>query len=86
MKINLSKLDEQFVRDKLATGEYASVDEVVAEALNVLRNVERQMTSSKDDLRREIDIGLQDIARGRTSDWNPQELKRELSRKARKAS
>jgi len=73
MEIKLPDKLEQYVREKMATGKYANMDELVAEALTVLRNVEEIMPSAQDDLRREIDLGLQDIEAGRVSDWDVNE-------------
>ena len=86
MKVNLSTGHEQYIRRKIATGKYASADEVVAHAITVFRRVEKMLPSAQDDLRREIDLGLRDIEEGRVSDWDPQSLKRELLAKARKVS
>lgn len=83
MQIKLPDELEQFVREKMASGKYASIDEVVAEALTVLRNIERILPSAQDDLRREIDLGLQDIEEGRVDAWDVEDLKEEIRHQAR---
>ncbi len=86
MTIKFSKAHERYIREKLASGQYSSADEVVAHAMTVLHKVERMLPSATDDLRREIDIGLRDIEQGRVSRWEPELLKREIRTKAKKAS
>ncbi len=81
MQIALSTEQERYVREKLATGKYSSADEVVAEAFRVLRNVEKMLPSAEDDLRREIQLALDDVENGRVSDWNVDELKQRLQQK-----
>jgi putative addiction module CopG family antidote len=68
MTIKLSKAHERYIREQLATGKYASAEEVIAHALTVFRKVERILPAAQDDLRREIDIGLRDIRQDRVYD------------------
>jgi antitoxin ParD1/3/4 len=86
MNIKLSKANERYIREKVASGEYSSASDVIAHALTVLRRFERMLPGAEDDLRREIDSGLSDIEHGRVVDWDPESLKRELLRKTRKVS
>jgi antitoxin ParD1/3/4 len=88
MKIELPAELAKFVKKKLESGEYASADEFIAHAVKVYRNVEKWLPSAEDDLRREIQVGLDDLEAGRVSDWNVEELKERLrqSVKRRKAS
>ncbi|MGD0462585.1 MAG: type II toxin-antitoxin system ParD family antitoxin [Tepidisphaeraceae bacterium] len=86
MTIKLSKANERYIREKLASGRYSSTDEVIAHALAVFRKVERILPAAQEDLRREIDIGLRDIEQGRLIDWDAESLKRELLQKTRKVS
>jgi antitoxin ParD1/3/4 len=86
MTIKLSKAHERYIREQLATGKYASAEEVIAHALTVFRKVERILPAAQDDLRREIDIGLRDIQQGRVLDWDAESVKRVLLQKTRKVS
>jgi len=88
MTIKLSAAQEEYIRERMATGKYASEEEVVAEAFRVLRNVEKMMSEAQDDLRRELQQGLDDVDAGRVSDWNVEEMKARLleQMKAKKAS
>jgi antitoxin ParD1/3/4 len=49
---------EQFVKDELATGKYQSAEEVVSDALRLLRQ------QKLESLRRDLDLGLSELARG----------------------
>ena len=61
MNISLTPALEQFVNDKVATGLYSSVSEVIREALRLL--IAQEKTISKEEiekLNRDIEIGLSD--------------------------
>lgn len=83
MQVKLSAEQEQYMRTKMASGRYSSVEAVVAEALRVLRNVEEALPSAEDDLRREIQLGLDDIEAGHVSEWNVEDMKRRLRQRLR---
>ena len=51
---------EEFVRTELARGRYNSADDLVREAIALLRDQERRA----DELRKELDAGLRDIEQG----------------------
>ena len=61
---------EQVVRSLMQGGRYASEDEVIDEALRLLE--ERDEQAKLDHLRREIAIGIEQVARGETVPFNPQ--------------
>ncbi len=88
MKIDLPPEVVRFVKKKLDSGEYSSASDFIAHAVRVFRNVEKWLPSAEDDLRREIQIGLDDIEAGRVSEWKPGEMKERLRQrlKRRKAS
>jgi len=61
MNISLTPALEQYVNDKVSTGLYNSVSEVIREALRLLIAQEKPIT--KDDierLNRDIELGLSD--------------------------
>lgn len=72
---------EQLVRQLVADGEYASVDQVVTKALEAFAVVK---------LKADIEVGLKDLREGHESDWDVEEAKRDLlarlKRNRRKAS
>jgi antitoxin ParD1/3/4 len=86
MQVKLSKSLEEYVRDQVDSGKYASADDVIRKALVVMKNVEKILPSAEDDLRREINIGIRDIEEGRVSDWNPEETKRRIRAQAERCS
>jgi antitoxin ParD1/3/4 len=88
MPIKLSPDLEQYVSEKLSSGRYTCEDELIVEAIRVMRNVEKMLPSAQDDLRREIQLGLDDLDEGRVSEWNVDEMKERLLEKlkAKKAS
>lgn len=88
MELRLPKKLRQYVQEKMATGRYASMEDLVEEALRVMRNIEREVPGAQDDLRRELDSGLADLDAGRVSDWNVEEAKARLLErlKSKKAS
>src|SRR4051812_6297697 len=78
MKIELTTEQAKYVAKKMATGRYASAADVVAEAFRVLRNVERVKPLADAELRREIQVGLDELEAGRGSEWNVEEAKERL--------
>ena len=88
MKCDLPPEVARFVKKKLDSGKYASASDFIAHAVQVYRNVEKWLPSAEDDLRREIQLGLDDIEAGRVSEWDVNEMKARLRQKAkrRKAS
>lgn len=65
MNISIAPEFENFVNEKLASGVYSSVGEMVGDALRLLaeRDELRQIRIAK--LNQEIQIGLDDVANGR---------------------
>jgi antitoxin ParD1/3/4 len=88
MPIKLSPDLEQYVNEKLSSGRYKCEDDLIAEAIRVMRSVDKMLPSAQDDLRREIQLGLDDLDEGRVSDWNVDQMKERLLEKlrAKKAS
>ena len=88
MKIDLPPEVVRFVKKKLESGEYDSAGAFIAHAVRVFRNVEKALPSAEEDLRREIQLGVDDIEAGRVSEWKPGEMKERLRQrlKRRKAS
>ena len=64
-----------FVESKVAAGEYGSIDEVVAQALVLLRHAEQSRYLKLESLRREIQIGLDQIERGEFIECDDESLK-----------
>jgi len=69
MTIHLSERREQFIRDLVQSGRYASEDEVIDEALQLLE--ERDEEARLVELRREIAIGIDQADRGELAPFDP---------------
>jgi len=81
MIVDLSGEREQFVRSLIQGGQYASEDEVIAEALRLLQ--ERDDQAKLAELRRELAIGVEQADRGELGPFDPQAtLARVRSRQA----
>jgi antitoxin ParD1/3/4 len=78
ININLPPKLEAMVRQKVASGRYASASEVVREALRLLEHQERLRDAKLEQLRQDIDEGL---ASGDAKPWSADDLKREARRK-----
>jgi antitoxin ParD1/3/4 len=64
MNINLTPEMKDFVSSEMESGDYASASELVRDALRLLRR-ERDVGEQKlEILRRKLDIGLEQAARG----------------------
>jgi antitoxin ParD1/3/4 len=72
ININLPPQLEAMVRQKVASGRYASASEVVREALRLLEQEERLREAKLEQLRKDIDEGL---SSGAPVDWDPEQIK-----------
>ena len=78
MHVSLPPELEQFVEERVKTGQNASIDDVVEESLRLLRDFPLW---TDDDLRREINVGLEQLDRGEGKSWNVEETKTEVLRR-----
>lgn len=79
MNISLTPQLEKFVKSKVASGRYGSASEVIREALRLMDEVEKQRHLELEELRREIQLGIDDVERGEVYDAH--EVIRELREK-----
>ena len=70
MNIVLKPELEQFIADKVRAGQYANVDEIVNEALGVLKEQEEFSPQHEAYLRREINRGLDQLNAGQRADFS----------------
>jgi len=63
MNVSLTESLENYVREKVAIGEYQTASEVISEALRLLRHYDKD---NKVDVRRKITQGMDSIRVGRT--------------------
>ena len=68
MSISLAPELEGFINQKIASGLYNSANEVIREALRLLQEQDALQRMRNDELRREVQKGLDDIAQGRVRD------------------
>ena len=68
MNISLTPTLEKFVQDKVATGLYNSVSEVIREALRLLAAKEGISQSRIAQLNQDIEVGLSDLEQGNYRD------------------
>jgi antitoxin ParD1/3/4 len=75
MKITLDPKLERFVEEKVKSGQYASADAVVTSALSLLRDQETLTAEDVARLKREVAIGIEQLDRGESAPWDPEEIK-----------
>jgi antitoxin ParD1/3/4 len=68
MNVSLPKALAEFVEKEVASGNYATASEVVRDGLRMLREERAVYDEKLAILRREIQIGLDDVEAGRFSD------------------
>ncbi len=78
MNINLTPHLEDMVRQKVASGLYASASEVIREALRLMEEHDRTRAVKLEQLRQDIRDGLEN---GEPTSWNPKEIKQEAREK-----
>ena len=70
MNISLTPQLEQWVRDKVASGFYNSASEVVREALRLLNEQDRFREMRLEELRKELQKGIDELDRGAGTPWD----------------
>lgn len=68
MNITLPPGLDKFVKRKVASGKYGSASEVIREALRIMDEVEKERRLELEELRREIQIGIDEADRGEVRD------------------
>jgi antitoxin ParD1/3/4 len=64
MNINLKPEYEQFIQSQIANGQFATVDEVINEAVKLLEKQANQL----EELKRKISLGTKQIKQGSVTD------------------
>ena len=65
---------QQFVQQVIANGEYATEDEVITQAVRVLRD----MTERHQTLRADVQAAVDEVDAGKGEPWNAEKIKAEL--------
>lgn len=81
MDVTLTPELERLIHDKVATGLYASQDEVIREALRLLKDRDELRLLAVEDLRREVRKGLDQLDRGESVLLDPERIKAEGRRR-----
>ncbi|HVX62226.1 MAG TPA: type II toxin-antitoxin system ParD family antitoxin [Pirellulales bacterium] len=69
---------EEFVSGAVASGKYSTQGDLLREALLVLRDRDRLRESRLQELRKEVQIGLEQSERGECGPWDIEEIKAEV--------
>ena len=90
MNVSLTRELEKLVNAKVQSGMYSSASEVIREALRLLNDREELRRRKLEDLRREIQIGLDQVNRGEVVPFNAARIKslarRRLQERGRRKS
>lgn len=74
MNVSLTPELEQLVNNKVKSGMYHSASEVIREGLRLLKEQDDLRQSRLNQLRKEVEIGAEQIARGQYTDHNVDNL------------
>ncbi len=83
MNVSLTPELEQYVSGKVRSGLYHSASEVIREGLRLLKEKDEIYQRKLEELRREIQIGIDQADRGEVSNFNEETLK-EIKAQGRK--
>ena len=75
--ITLKDEDQHFIETAMKTGRYVTESEAVGDALSELRAREEQHQTRLAELRAKIMIGIEELDRGDSAEWNVEEVKAE---------
>jgi antitoxin ParD1/3/4 len=81
MNVSLTPKLERWISSKVKEGKYQTASEVVREAVRQFADREERRKLALERLRREIDIGLQQIERGEATPLTLEEVKVEGRRR-----
>ncbi len=74
MTVTLRPELEQIINDQLASGRYPSPTEVIGDALRLLKERDELRERKLEELRRELQIGIDQIERGEYSSYDEDSL------------
>ena len=74
MHVSLTPHPEELVRDKVKSGLYNSASEVVREALRLMEDRDRIRELRLEELRKEIQIGIDQLERGESTEYTTETL------------
>lgn len=65
----------RYIEDKVRTGQFGNPNDVVADALRLLKTQETWTAADVEELRREVAIGIEQLDRGESGPWSAEEIK-----------
>lgn len=68
MNISLKPEQEQFIQEKLRSGKYETIDELIAEAFRLLEERDRYYEKWVEETRQKVAIGIEQADRGQVTD------------------
>ena len=86
MNVSLTPALEKYVASKVKSGLYQTASEVVREGLRLLRERDQEGRRKLEDLRREINIGIEQADQGLTVPINEATLERIRARAKKRLS
>ena len=84
MNVSLTPELEKLVNERVQSGMYSSASEVVREALRLLNDQEELRRRKLEDLRKEIQIGLDQVNRGEVVPFDVARIKSLVRRRVQK--
>lgn len=84
MEIKLHPETAKFVNEQVQAGNYTDISEVIEDALNLLQNrklTEAERAAKLERLRKDIQIGMDQLDRGEGAPWDVEEIKAEGRRR-----
>jgi antitoxin ParD1/3/4 len=76
LKLELDPSLERFIHEKIASGQYDDVQDVLRSALHVMRDQETLTREDVEELRREVAIGLDQLRRGEQAHFTAEDIQR----------
>lgn len=64
MNISLKPEQEQFIQEKLRSGKYETIDELITEAFRLLEERDRYYENWVDETRKKVAVGISQLDRG----------------------
>lgn len=64
MNISLNLEQEKIIQEKIKTGKYENVEEVISQALQLLEERDRQYEKWVEETRKKVAVGIAQLARG----------------------
>jgi antitoxin ParD1/3/4 len=78
VKLTLKPEQEEIINRNIASGRFNTPQEVIDAALRLLQEQELIRQHRLEQLRRDIDLGDEQIAQGRVREFDPEDIKRRV--------